>query len=222
MPIGRFKDFLIRSNNLNKYADIFVLDSCVGYVGVLGPDMVEKLDLKKQKPEIVVFELNLDLLLTFIPDVMQYTDIPKYPPVERDIAVVVDETIPSSRIQEIIRAYPSQFIEDVSVFDYFKGGNIPEGKKSIAFNIIYRSKDRTLRDEEVEELHISLVDHIIEKTGGEAENVILNLDKKEQLQLFFIKEPRYEIGYSSKNISCAMKADTGKVKDSWHFCFEAV
>ncbi len=148
-------------------ADIFVSDSCVGYVGVLGPDMAEKLDLKKQKPEIVVFELNLDLLLTFIPDVMQYTDIPKYPPVERDIAIVVDETIPSSRIQEIIRAYPSQFIEDVSVFDYFKGGNIPEGKKSIAFNIIYRSKDRTLRDEEVEELHLSLVDHIIQQTGGE-------------------------------------------------------
>jgi len=147
-------------------ADIFVSDSCVGYVGVLGPDMVEKLDLKKQKPEIVVFEINLDLLLTFIPDVMQYTDIPKYPPVERDIAVVVDETIPSSRIQEIIRAYPSQFIEDVSVFDYFKGGNIPEGKKSLAFNIIYRSKDRTLREEEVEELHTLLVDHIIEKTGG--------------------------------------------------------
>jgi phenylalanyl-tRNA synthetase beta chain len=133
----------------------------------MGPDIVEKLDLKKQKPEIVLFELNLDLLLSLTPDSIQYISIPKFPAVERDIALTVDEALPSARIKDIINSYPSELIEEVSVFDYFKGGNIPQGKKSLAFNIIYRSKERTLTDEEIEGLHSSLVGYIAEKTGGE-------------------------------------------------------
>ena len=148
-------------------ADIHISNSRIGYVGVMGPDIVEKLDLKKQKPEIVLFELNLDLLLSLTPDSIQYVSIPKFPAVERDIALTVDEALPSARIKEIINSYPSELIEEVSVFDYFKGGNIPQGKKSLAFNIIYRSKERTLTDEEIEGLHSSLVGYIAEKTGGE-------------------------------------------------------
>lgn len=148
-------------------ADIHISNSRIGYVGVMGPDIVEKLDLKKQKPEIVLFELNLDLLLSLTPDSIRYISIPKFPAVERDIALTVDEALPSARIKEIINSYPSELIEEVSVFDYFKGGNIPQGKKSLAFNIIYRSKERTLTDEEIEGLHSSLVGYIAEKTGGE-------------------------------------------------------
>ena len=148
-------------------ADIHISNNRIGYVGVMGPEIVEKLDLKKQKPEIVLFELNLDLLLSLTPDSIQYVSIPKFPAVERDIALTVDEALPSARIKEIINSYPSELIEEVSVFDYFKGGNIPQGKKSLAFNIIYRSKERTLTDEEIEGLHSSLVGYIAEKTGGE-------------------------------------------------------
>lgn len=153
--------------HLGQASDLYISNARIGYLGVLGPEIVETLDLKKQKPEIVLFELNLDLLLTFIPASMQYSPIPKYPSIERDIAVVLDGAIPSSRITELIRDYPSELIRDISVFDFFKGGNIPEGRKSLAFNIIYRAKDRTLKDEEVEELHASVVEYIIAKTGGE-------------------------------------------------------
>jgi phenylalanyl-tRNA synthetase beta chain len=148
-------------------SDMYVSASRIGYLGVLGPHVVEKLDLKKQKPEIVLFELNLDLLLACVPDSIQYSPVPKYPSVERDIAIVLDETIPSSRIREVIGTFPTDLIEEVSVFDHFRGGNIPAGKKSLAFNFVYRSKERTLRDEEVEGLHASLVKYLIEKTGGE-------------------------------------------------------
>jgi phenylalanyl-tRNA synthetase beta chain len=148
-------------------ADITVKDSCIGHIGVLAPDIVEKLDLKKMKPEIVIFELNLDFLLTHTPDTMQYRPIPKFPSVERDIALVVDEKIPAARVQEIIRSFPSELIAGISLFDFFRGGTIPAGKKSLAFNIIYRANERTLRDEEIEPLHASLVEYLIEKTGGE-------------------------------------------------------
>ncbi|MEW6570885.1 MAG: phenylalanine--tRNA ligase subunit beta [Nitrospirota bacterium] len=147
-------------------ADIYILDSPVGYVGILEPEIVERLDLKKQKPEVVLFELNLDLFLTFVPVALHYLPIPKYPPVERDIAFVVDESIPSSKIKELIMSYSSEIIEEVSIFDFYRGGNIPEGKKSLAFSITYRSKEKTLTDEEVETIHNSLVNFLIEQTGG--------------------------------------------------------
>ena len=144
-----------------------VSGSRVGYLGVLSPEVVEKLELKKRKPEIILFELDLDLLLRGIPDSVTYVPFTKYPPVDRDIAVVVDETMPSAHVGEIIRAFPSDLIEEIAVFDYFKGGNIPPGKKSLAFSVVYRSKDRTLTDDEVEGLHAALLDYLVEKTGGE-------------------------------------------------------
>ncbi len=146
---------------------IHIVNLPVGYIGVLAPDIVERLNLKKKKIEIVIFELNLESLIPFIPDSIQYSPVPRYPYVERDIAIVVDETIPAAEITKIIMAFPSELIEEVSVFDYYKGDNIPLGKKSLAFSILYRSKERTLTDKEVEKLHASLVEHIMKKTGGE-------------------------------------------------------
>jgi len=148
-------------------SDIQISDSSIGYIGILAPDIVERLDLKKKKMEVVLFELNLNALAAAIPDSIQYSPVPRYPHIERDIAIVVDEAILSSEITKIIMAYPSEIIEEVSIFDYYKGGNIPAGKKSLAFSILYRSKERTLTDEEVEKLHSALVEHIMKKTGGE-------------------------------------------------------
>ena len=148
-------------------SDIQISDSSMGYIGILAPDIIERLDLKKKKMEVVLFELNLNSLVSSMPDSMQYSPVPRYPYVERDIAIVVDEAILSSEITRIILGFPSEIIEEVSIFDYFKGGNIPAGKKSLAFSIVYRSKEKTLTDEEVEKLHSSLVTHIIKTTGGE-------------------------------------------------------
>jgi phenylalanyl-tRNA synthetase beta chain len=153
--------------NRGQASDVSISDSSIGYLGVLAPDIVERLDLKKKKMEVVLFELNLNALAAAIPDSIQYSPVPKYPYIERDIAIVVDEAILSSEITKIIMAYPSEIIEEVSIFDYYKGSNIPAGKKSLAFSILYRSKERTLTDEEVEKLHSSLVEHIMKKTGGE-------------------------------------------------------
>jgi len=148
-------------------ADIYSGGASPGYIGVIGPDVAEKLDLKKQGPEIVVFEINLDLFCGLIPESLHYIPIPKYPSVERDIAVVVDETIPAAEIQAMIKTFASELIEAVSVFDVYRGKHIPDGKKSLAFNIVYRSHDRTLRDDEVDLIHTSIVEVVLQKTGGQ-------------------------------------------------------
>ena len=149
-----------------KSADIIIDNEKIGYAGVLLPEIVETFQLKKRKPEVIVFEIRVDKLLTFIPKLSDYHTLPKYPSVERDIAIVIDESVPSVEIQKIMLSYPSELIEEVSLFDFYKGPHIPAGKKSLAFNIIYRSKEKTLTDDEVEDIHSKLVRHILEKTGG--------------------------------------------------------
>ncbi len=134
---------------------------------MLAPEIVEKLGLKKQKPDICLFEINLEKLFSKINDSIQYKPIPKFPAVERDIALIVDNDLPSIKIKELISSFSTELIEKVSIFDYFKGGNIPDGKKSLAFNIVYRAKERTLTDEEVEAQHLALVKYLIEQTGAE-------------------------------------------------------
>ncbi len=150
-----------------KSADILLDETRIGFIGELGPAVVEKLDLKINKPEIVMFELNLDKLLSCVPVKLTYMQIPKYPAVERDIAIILDEGTASAEVMKKLTGYASECIERVELFDLYKGKNIPQGKKSLAFRITYRASDRTLTDNEVEEVHGGLVGYILRETGGE-------------------------------------------------------
>ena len=150
-----------------KSADILCKEQKTGFVGEISPNIVERLNLKIKKPEIVVFELSLDILLTLVKEIPVYAQLPKYPPVERDVALVVDDRMTSGEILELMRGYESPVIESIELFDYYKGKNIPPDKKSLGFRIVYRSKDRTLTDNEVESLHGTLVEYILNKTAGE-------------------------------------------------------
>lgn len=146
-------------------ADILTTGDKIGYFGLLHPDVVDKLDLK-MRPEIFIFEVDLDSLITLMKDEKRYSSIPKYPYIERDVALVVDESIPALWVMEGLREFPSELVEEVNIFDHYRGANIPEGKKSLAFSIRYRAKDRTLTDLEIESVHNELIRYICNKTGG--------------------------------------------------------
>lgn len=150
-----------------KSADLMLDGRKIGFAGELGPNIVEKFNLKVRKPEIIVFELDTEMMLSSLPERTTFSQIPKYPSVERDVAFILEEGIPSAEVLKIISEHPSGHIEHVELFDYYKGKNIPSGKKSLAFRIRYRAKDRTLTDSEVESDHNALVDHVKGKTGGE-------------------------------------------------------
>lgn len=149
-----------------KSADILLPGAKIGFLGVLSPEVAEKLETKT-RPDVLVFELEMEALMASAPEAVTYAPIPRFPSIERDMAIVVDEGTRASDLIALIRAYPSAFIEEVSVFDSYRGGSIPKGKKSLAFSIRYRSRQRTLTDEEVEVVHQGLLSHVTEKTGGE-------------------------------------------------------
>ncbi|OGW24891.1 MAG: phenylalanine--tRNA ligase subunit beta [Nitrospirae bacterium GWC2_42_7] len=150
-----------------KSADILINGKNIGFMGDLSPDVVGKIGLKIHNPEIVVFELDVDLLMTMLPDRTKYSQIPKYPSIERDISIVMRDDITSGSVLEYIKSCQAELIESVELFDYYKGGNLPQNSKSLGFRIVYRAKDKTLTENEVETLHQSLVQSILVKTGGE-------------------------------------------------------
>ncbi|MBI5633675.1 MAG: phenylalanine--tRNA ligase subunit beta [Nitrospirae bacterium] len=149
-----------------KSADIYCGGFKMGYIGEIGPQVIEKLSLKTQKPEVIVFEVDLDRVLTLLEQKIVYHQIPRYPSIERDVALVLDEQIAAAEVLALFREYPSGILSQVELFDHYKGKNLPENTKSLGIRLTYRSKDRTLSEDEVEPVHMALVEHVAKKTGA--------------------------------------------------------
>lgn len=138
-------------------AAIIRIDDCDrGYLGETHPDLCEEMEL----PPFLIFELDFEGLVQYAPRRLAARPLPRFPSVERDLSVVVDETFSAQRIVSWIRDLNHSLIEDVQVFDQYRGSSIPEGKKSLAYTISYRADDRTLTDAEVNQLHQELAAQI--------------------------------------------------------------
>jgi len=83
----------------------------------------------------------------------QYRELPKFPAVVRDVALVLDDAVPHVTVVAEIEKNRNKFLEKVELFDIFRGGSIPTGKKSVAYSLTFRASDRTLNDAEVNEAH---------------------------------------------------------------------
>ena len=128
-------------------AKITVSDREVGFLGKLHPNIEEKLEVKQS---VYLAELDLDALFEVVEGKLpKFKKLPKFPPVTRDIAVVVDRDVFSKDVEELIEKTAGKLLEKIKLFDIYEGENIPEGKKSLAFSLIFRSFDKTLSDEEV-------------------------------------------------------------------------
>lgn len=139
-----------------KAAILKLAGSRAGVVGEIHPELRAQLDL----PSVLVFELDLETLLQYARDDLVVRPLPKFPSVERDLAVVLDELLPARRIVSWIQDLHHPLIEQIQVFDEYRGPQIGEGKKSLAYKISYRAEDRTLTDSEINDIHQSLAEKI--------------------------------------------------------------
>jgi phenylalanyl-tRNA synthetase beta chain len=128
----------------------------IGYVGESHPDLNDHFGV----PSFMGFELDFEKLLQYSPRQIKANALPRYPAVERDFALIVDQAVPSQQIIGCINELGESLIERVEVFDEYRGDPIPEGKKSLAYKIFYRSDERTLTDSEVHWVHQQVVDHV--------------------------------------------------------------
>ena len=134
-----------------------VKDSDLGILGEVSPEVLEDFDLKDK---VFLSELDLEEITKLISTEKLFSSLPKFPPVERDIALVADEDILIQDIEEKIRETGGDLIEKLVLFDLYRGRQIPPGRKSLAYSITYRRKDRTLTDEEVELVHQGIISQL--------------------------------------------------------------
>ncbi|UCV29952.1 phenylalanine--tRNA ligase subunit beta [Ferribacterium limneticum] len=117
----------------------------IGCVGELHPEWVQKYDLP-QAP--VVFELDFDAVK--VANVPAYAELSKFPPVIRDLAIVVDQNVVLQTLLDGLKGQVSDLIQDIQLFDIYVGKGVPENKKSLAFRIVMQDTQRTLQDSEVD------------------------------------------------------------------------
>jgi len=146
-----------KKNALLKSNDSFEIRIDGESVGILGAVREEILELFEIKDKVFIAELDFEKLLVCIPKEKPFLPLPKFPPVDRDMAIVVDEKILSERISEKIKIVGGALIEEITLFDVYRGKQVPPGKKSLAYSIRYRSMDKTLTDEEVEKIHQKVI-----------------------------------------------------------------
>ena len=142
-------------------AEVWVGDNLLGLVGQVHPQTAEVFDLHLP---VFLAEMDLAALLSTSQERLTYTPLPRFPATVRDLALVMDETLPAERVQQVIAASP--LVAQVSLFDHYTGAPIPHGKKSLAFSINYQSPQRTLTDAEVDEIQQQLLERLAQELGA--------------------------------------------------------
>lgn len=136
-------------------ANILMDGEVIGYVGQVHP--VTSKDVYGMK-EVYVFEL--DLLALRREEALLYQDVPRYPSVSRDLALVLSREIPAGTVEQTIRQAAGPLLIDLVLFDVYTGENVGEDEKSIAFSLKFQDPSRTLQDEEVTAVYETIVEAV--------------------------------------------------------------
>ncbi|MCK4547094.1 MAG: phenylalanine--tRNA ligase subunit beta [Candidatus Eisenbacteria sp.] len=123
-------------------------EESIGCAGRLDPELGESIGVKEA---VFLFELVLDKLVAKALGLQQFRVLPRFPAVGRDLAIVVGEDVPYERISGTIREKGEPLLRGVRLFDVYRGEQVPRGKRSLAYSLIFRSDKRTLTDEEVDD-----------------------------------------------------------------------
>ncbi len=135
-------------------ASVYAGGEKLGELGEIHPDVSAAFGIGKR---VYFAELWLKRICEAADDVVKYEPLPKYPAVERDIALIVDADVPAGELLDCIRVNAGLYFESAALFDVYTGEKLGEGKKSLAFTIVLRAKDRTLLDEEANEARDAVV-----------------------------------------------------------------
>jgi phenylalanyl-tRNA synthetase beta chain len=131
-----------------------------GVIGQVHPDMKDSFEVPEKT---FIGVLNIDKLIKYAKLLSKYKHLPKYPSLDRDLALIVNESVTVGSIEKVIQENGRGILEEVKLFDVYQGKQVGEGLKSLAYSLTFRSDEKTLKDEEVNEV----VDAVIKKLETE-------------------------------------------------------
>ncbi|MEH2278823.1 MAG: phenylalanine--tRNA ligase subunit beta [Nostoc sp.] len=147
-------------------ASLWIQGNSLGIFGQLHPQLRREKGLPNS---VYVFQLDLDVLLNSLGEdevlVPTFQPYSTYPASDRDIAFFAPVKISVAEIQKVITKAGKDLLESVELFDEYRGENVPQGQRSLAFRLVYRASDRTLTEAEVEPVHNKVREALVEKFG---------------------------------------------------------
>lgn len=120
----------------------------IAAVGELHPKIAENMGITKK---CYIFDMDVDVLMKYMSKKVTIEQLPKFPGITRDLAMLVDVNVTEAEIERVITKNAGNLFKGVTLFDVYTGKQVEEGKKSIAFTMQFQSNDRTLTDKEVDE-----------------------------------------------------------------------
>lgn len=168
IPKLRFKPFSAEDAphlQPGRAAEVWSAGAQLGWVGELHPLAV---DAFEAEAPVVAFELEVAALIKASRDARPYQDIPLFPAVSIDVALVLDEEVTHERVVQCMTSAGGKLLESVELFDVYRDEErVGAGKKSMAYTLHYRADDRTLTSAEVDKVHERLVNKVKNATGAE-------------------------------------------------------
>jgi phenylalanyl-tRNA synthetase beta chain len=146
----------------NKQADIYLNKQKVGTLGELHPKVALAFEIKEP---IYLIEFDLKCMVQFASADRVYHQVGRFPSTTRDLALIVGIEVTHQQIQKLIQSF--ELVELVEIFDVYSGGQVPAGKKSLAYRVSYRSPSHTLTDEEVIRVQQQILLRLNKELGAE-------------------------------------------------------
>ena len=142
---------------------IVVGEERIGVLGEIHPRVADRFDLTGR---VAVAELEVEALMRLARPVSRVEDVPRFPPVRRDLAFIVDASIPAGRVRSALVEAAGEILGSVLLFDVFEGPPLPEGTKSLAYSVDFRAADRTLTDQEADGAVEAIVERLSRDVGA--------------------------------------------------------
>jgi phenylalanyl-tRNA synthetase beta chain len=159
-----------KTQNLPVTSDVFSEGIAIGF----GQEIIVELGVVKKsilknfgiKQEVFFADFNWALILKLISTKIKYTEIPKYPEVRRDLALLIDQNVTYDSIYSVARQTEKTLLKDINLFDVYEGQNLPEGKKSYALSFTIQDNSKTLTDAQIDKIMSKLQNNFETELGA--------------------------------------------------------
>jgi len=158
-----FKETQNPSYHPGRTASLWARGQMIAVIGELHPLVLENYDIKERASAL---ELDVEKLFTLLGAASKMESISRYPAVERDIAILLDQEIKASQVLSVIKGMNNPLLYDLKLFDLYSGTQVTKGQKSVAFKAIFQSAERTLTDAEVNHSMDSILEQLKKQLGA--------------------------------------------------------